>query len=275
MGVLLLGVLFAAPGCLLSPGCKGGSSDRRPMTENTPSSPPSSPLAPGAASGEASPGDDVEPADVVEARRRLVRGIEAQGPPWSGGDRWDARVLDTLRAVPRHRFMPAGTSIPDAYADRPHPIGHGQTISQPTVVAIMTQALELDGSERVLEIGTGSGYQAAVLARLARKVFSIEIVAPLGEEARRRLAAMGHDNVEVRIGDGYQGWPEHAPFDCIILTAAPPEMPEALIRQLAEGGIVVAPVGDDQQRLVRWTKTSGELVKEDLGSVRFVPMVPK
>ena len=175
--------------------------------------------------------------------------------------------------VPRHQFVPS-VSIWNAYADQPQAIGHRQTISQPTVVAIMTEALELSGTETVLEIGTGSGYQAAVLAKLSRQVYSIEIVRPLGEVARRRLADLGYSNVEVKIGDGYKGWPEHAPFDRIILTAAPPEIPQALSDQLREGGILVAPVGTTEQRLVRWTKQGGKLQKADLGAVRFVPMVP-
>jgi protein-L-isoaspartate(D-aspartate) O-methyltransferase len=178
-------------------------------------------------------------------------------------------------AVPRHLFVP-GMPLARAYADRPQPIGHEQTISQPTIVAVMTQALALRGGERVLEIGTGSGYQAAVLSRLAREVFTIEIVAPLGETARARLAKLGYANVHVRIGDGYKGWPEEAPFDRVLLTAAPPEIPKALTDQLAEGGILVAPVGPDGavQELVRWTKRKGKIQEDKLGAVRFVPMVP-
>jgi protein-L-isoaspartate(D-aspartate) O-methyltransferase len=184
-------------------------------------------------------------------------------------------VLAALRSVPRHLFMP-GASLRIAYSDHPQAIGHGQTISQPTIVAIMTDVLDLRGDERVLEIGTGSGYQAAVLSVLAREVYSIEIVAPLGEAARARLADLRYQNVQVRVGDGYKGWPEHAPFDRIILTAAPPEMPRPLVDQLREGGVLVAPVGEqsETQRLVRWTKHRGQLTKEDLGAVRFVPMVP-
>jgi protein-L-isoaspartate(D-aspartate) O-methyltransferase len=140
----------------------------------------------------------------------------------------------------------------------------------------MTNALELRGTERVLEIGTGSGYQAAVLALLSRRVFTIEIVTPLGEVARERLAKLGYSNVEVRIGDGYAGWPEQAPFDRILITAAPPEIPRALLDQLAEGGILVAPVGEagEPQDLVRLTKRGGQISKEMLALVRFVPMVP-
>ena len=248
-----------------------GSAEEKAASAAGPSATPASPLAsPGASEGEAP-----DPPGAREARARLVRSIEAQGDPWEGSGPWDRRVLGALADVPRHRFAP-GLSIRDAYADRPQPIGHGQTISQPTVVAIMTAALGLTGTERVLEIGTGSGYQAAILSRLCREVYTIEIVAPLGEAARARLAALGHANVRVRIGDGYLGWPEAAPFDRVLLTAAPPEIPQPLVSQLAEGGILVAPVGPEGkvQRLVRWTKRGGALRKEDLGAVRFVPMVP-
>ena len=214
-----------------------------------------------------------DPARARVARQRLVRQIATLSHPWSGEPRWDPRVLDALGRVARHRFMP-GASITAAYQDTAYPIGHGQTISQPTVVAVMTQALRLTGRERVLEIGTGSGYQAAVLSLLAAEVYSIEIVRPLGEQARARLARLGYRNVTVRIGDGYRGWPDRAPFDRIVLTAAPPEMPEALVTQLAAGGILVAPVGDREQELVRWTRRGKTLHKETLGAVVFVPMVP-
>src|SRR5262249_46252795 len=211
--------------------------------------------------------DTDDPEQAREARARLVRRIEAD----LGG--LDPRVGDALRAVPRHRFY-AAPSIEDAYDARPKSLGPGQTISQPTVVAMMTQALARTGTERVLEIGTGSGYQAAILARLAKHVDSIEIVRPLGEAARDRLAAMGYTNVSVRVGDGYQGWPEDAPFDRIVLTAAPPSIPPALLSQLAEGGILVAPVGAGrEQRLLKIRKTQSRLVEEDLGPVIFVPMV--
>jgi protein-L-isoaspartate(D-aspartate) O-methyltransferase len=268
MTVLLMGLLLSTPGCLGFPGCKGSSAPPPPGGGSEPEA-PSQPEVATPAVQEATPSGD-----AIEARRRLVRAIHADGPPWPGSGPWSERVLDVMREVERHRFMPPGTSLAQAYADRPHPIGHGQTISQPTVVAMMTQALELSGKERVLEIGTGSAYQAAVLSRLAERVYSIEIVEPLGIDAKERLARLGYDNVEVRIGDGYQGWPEHAPFDRIILTAAPPRLPEALVEQLGEGGLLVAPVGDLEQRLVRWTKRDGRLEKEDLASVRFVPMVP-
>ncbi len=205
-------------------------------------------------------------------RHRLVRSIEAFDRPW-GDLSWSPRVLAAMRQVPRHLFMPDAGMFA-AYRDMPYPIGYGQTISQPTVVALMTQALELHGTERVLEIGTGSGYQAAVLSLLAKEVYSIELVAPLGEIAKARLAKLGYDNVTVRIGDGYRGWPEHAPFDRVILTAAPPELPSALVEQLAEGGVIVAPVGEVEQELVKWVKREGRLETTVLGAVRFVPMVP-
>jgi protein-L-isoaspartate(D-aspartate) O-methyltransferase len=227
------------------------------------------------AEGQASPSTArvEDSADARAARARLVRQIETFDKPWGEPGGWDRRVLDAMRRVPRHLFM-AGVSMRTAYEDTPYPIGHGQTISQPTVVALMTQALRLTGEERVLEIGTGSGYQAAVLALLAREVYTIEIVAPLGAEASARLRHLGYDNVTVRVGDGYLGWPEHAPFDRIILTAAPPTMPAALVAQLRDGGILVAPVGEDIQDLLRWTKRGDRLDKERLGAVRFVPMVP-
>ena len=184
----------------------------------------------------------------------------------------DERVLAAMRKVERHKFIP-GHQVSSAYEDHPLPIGHGQTISQPYIVALMTELCNLDGSEKVLEIGTGSGYQAAVLSLLAKKVYSIEIVEPLGMNARRLLAELGYRNVEVRVGDGYRGWQEEAPFDVIILTAAPPRIPDALIDQLAEGGILVAPEGEYAQELVTITKTHGQLHRRTVTYVRFVPMV--
>ena len=209
-----------------------------------------------------------DPEDAREMRRTLVARIVARYP---GLD--DKRVRDAMLSVPRHWFVDA--PLVDAYRDRPFPIGHGQTISQPTIVMMMSHALHLDGSERVLEVGTGSGYQAAVLSVLAWEVFSIEIVAPLASRARDRLAAAGYSNVQVRTGDGYKGWPEQAPFDRVIVTAAPPEMPQALLDQLRIGGILIAPIGGQHQtqRLERWTRTETGFSREDLGPVVFVPMV--
>jgi len=183
----------------------------------------------------------------------------------------DRRVLDAMREVPRHRFVPEGYRE-DAYADSPLPIGEGQTISQPYIVALMTSLLELDGDERVLEIGTGSGYQAAVLARLVREVYSVEILRPLGEQARTTLEELGYENVQVRVGDGYKGWPEKAPFDGIIVTAAPERIPEPLIEQLKVGGRLVIPVGNFWQNLLVITKTADGVEKRTVLPVRFVPM---
>jgi len=186
----------------------------------------------------------------------------------------DPRVLEALRKVPRHRFVSAEMQR-FAYEDTALPIGLGQTISQPYVVAFMTEALELKPQDHVLEIGTGSGYQAAVLSLLAREVYSMEIVEQLGREAEARLKQMGYANVRVRIGDGYRGWPEAAPFDAIIVTAAPPEVPPALVAQLRPGGRMVVPVGHDVQNLIRLRRTAKGLEREGLLPVRFVPMVPE
>jgi len=186
----------------------------------------------------------------------------------------DARVLKAMERVPRHLFVP-DVPLNWAYSDEPAPIGFAQTISQPTVVALMTQAFELDGHERVLEIGTGSGYQAAVLSVLAAEVYTIEIVPPLAERARARLSRLGYANVHVLAGDGYFGWVEHAPFDRIMLTAAPEDVPATLFRQLGERGILVAPVGSTNaiQKLVRYRKVDGRISHEQLDLVQFVPMV--
>jgi len=184
-------------------------------------------------------------------------------------------VLRIMRSVPRHLFMPE--SVRDlAYADHPVPIGHGQTISQPYIVAIMTQLLEPQKTHKALEIGTGSGYQAAVLSRLVRHVYSVEIVGALARSSAATLTALGYANVTVRHGDGYLGWPEQAPFDRIILTAAPPEIPQALVNQLAAGGKLVAPVGNGLfgQDLVVIDKTrDGQVRQRSIFPVRFVPMV--
>jgi protein-L-isoaspartate(D-aspartate) O-methyltransferase len=202
---------------------------------------------------------------TAAARARMVdQQIAARGVA-------DTRVLEALRRVPRHRLVPEAERY-RAYEDRALPIGHGQTISQPYVVAFMTEALELDGSERVLEIGTGSGYQAAVLAELAQHVYSIEIVAPLAERARRDLAELGYTNITLRAGDGYRGWQEFAPFDAIIVTAAPEQVPQPLVDQLAPGGRMIVPVGDESQDLVLLTRTAEGIERKRILPVRFVPM---
>lgn len=182
-------------------------------------------------------------------------------------------VLRAMREVPRHRFVPE--EIRDwAYADSPLPIGLDQTISQPYIVALMTQAADPRPGDRALEIGTGSGYQAAVLSRLVERVYTIEIVEPLAERARRTLSELGYDNVEVRAGDGYAGWRETAPFQIILITAAAPRLPEPLVEQLAEGGRLVAPIGSpgEIQELVVYRKKGGRLDERRLIPVRFVPM---
>ncbi|HUY93412.1 MAG TPA: protein-L-isoaspartate(D-aspartate) O-methyltransferase [Pirellulales bacterium] len=185
----------------------------------------------------------------------------------------DRRVLQAIERVPREKFVPED-SIDDAYSDRALPIDCGQTISQPYIVALMTEALALKGGEKVLEIGTGSGYQAAILAELAGRVVTVERHANLSEQARRRLADLGYGNLRFVQGDGSQGFPEEAPYDRIIVTAAAPVCPEALFKQLAEGGVLVIPVGiDDEQMLERWTKQSGKLACQSLGGCRFVPLV--
>jgi len=182
-------------------------------------------------------------------------------------------VLEALRKVPRHLFVPQQFES-QAYADEPLPIGHGQSISQPYVVAFMSKELELKPEDKVLEIGTGSGYQAAVLAELAKEVYSIEIVEPLAREARERLERLGYTNVRVRVGDGYRGWPEAAPFDAIIVTAAPDHVPPVLLDQLREGGRMVLPLGRGyEQDLVKVRRTGKGLQQEVLLPVRFVPMV--
>jgi protein-L-isoaspartate(D-aspartate) O-methyltransferase len=184
----------------------------------------------------------------------------------------DARVLDALMAVERHQFVPDG-AVDHAYRDSPLSIGHGQTISQPYIVALMTEILEPEPDDSVLEIGTGSGYQAAVLSLLVDHVYTIEIVEALGREAAERLQRLGYDNITVRLGDGYQGWPEHAPFDAIIVTAAPPEIPQALVDQLADGGRMIVPVGDTYQELILIERKGDKVTRRNVAAVRFVPMV--
>jgi protein-L-isoaspartate(D-aspartate) O-methyltransferase len=186
----------------------------------------------------------------------------------------DALVLKAMRRVQRHLFVEESL-WPRAYNDYPLPIGGGQTISQPYVVALMTEALGLRGSERVLEVGTGSGYQAAVLAEIVKEVFTIEIRPELYANARDRLQKLGYRNVHVKQGDGYLGWPEHAPFDAIIVTASPDHIPPPLLTQLKEGGRLIIPLGSTvyYQNLTLVTKRQGKLETRELGSVAFVPLV--
>src|SRR5262245_25456861 len=192
-----------------------------------------------------------------------------------GRDIKNPRVLDAMRAVPRHLFVPDAERR-EAYGDFPLPIGHEQTISQPYIVAFMTEALEVGAGDRVLEIGTGSGYQAAVLSTLAKEVYTIEIVAPLAERARQTLSSLGYRNVHVRTGNGWLGWPEYAPYDRVMVTAAPDAIPPALLQQLKVGGLMPIPLGtaDRQElRILRRTATGTETLRTL--PVRFVPMVGK
>ncbi|MGP0565358.1 MULTISPECIES: protein-L-isoaspartate(D-aspartate) O-methyltransferase [unclassified Nitrospina] len=206
------------------------------------------------------------PDSFEQERRRMV------SEDLRGRDITDPRVLEAMGRVPRHQFVPASRQ-PFAYSDFPLPIGHRQTISQPYVVALMTQALELKPGDRVLEIGTGSGYQAAVLSGLASEVYTIEIVEPLAREARDRLRKLGYNNVHTRHGDGYKGWPEHAPFDAIMITAAAPKVPEPLLDQLKVGGRMVLPVeAEVAQKLLLIRKDAGGISQEVITGVRFVPM---
>jgi len=203
----------------------------------------------------------------TQLREAMVREqIEAGGVK-------DPKVLAAMRKVPRHEFVPAAWRN-RAYDDGPLPIGENQTISQPYIVAFMTEQLALKPGERVLEIGTGSGYQAAILAELVKDVYTIEIVEPLGKRATETLKRLGYAGVHVRIGDGYQGWPEAAPFHAIIVTCAPDAVPKPLTDQLAEGGRMVIPVGEsgDVQQLVVLRKENGKLVTKRTLPVRFVPM---
>ena len=186
----------------------------------------------------------------------------------------DPTVLAAMRRIPRHRFVPAFYSA-FAYGDGPLPIGYGQTISQPSLVALMTEALALQGAKKVLEVGTGSGYQAAVLAEIVPTVFTIEIVEPLATEAAQTLAELGYRNIHTRVGDGYQGWPEEAPFDAIIVTAAPDHVPQPLLDQLVVGGRLILPVGKVFQELALYRRTKEGYDRTVLTLVRFVPLIHK
>lgn len=185
----------------------------------------------------------------------------------------DERVLAAMGAIPRHLFVPERQRS-RAYEDRPLPIGEGQTISQPYIVALMTELLEIRSGEKALEIGTGSGYQTAVLARLASEVFSIEILPTLSHRAKNTLSNLGFKNVWIKVGDGFYGWEERGPFDAILVTAAAAKIPEALSQQLREGGRLVMPLakGQQNQRLIRARKTAGKMTIEDLTAVLFVPL---
>ncbi len=200
--------------------------------------------------------------DLMVKQQIISRGVKDPG------------VIKAMEKVERHSFVPQRYRA-YSYDDHPLPIGEGQTISQPYIVAFMTEALNLRPQDKVLEIGTGSGYQAAILAELVNKVYTIEIIEKLAKRARQTLEKLGYKNIYVKTGDGYKGWPEAAPFDAVIVTCAPEQIPEALVQQLKEGGRMIIPVGKEGivQRLVKATKQGGELKKEEVMLVRFVPMV--
>lgn len=214
---------------------------------------------------------DLSPAQQAEhyakQRRELVEELRSDGIS-------SQSVLDAMLKVPRHEFVPSSYRH-RAYQNRPLPIGHDQTISQPYIVAYMTEAAEIASGEKVLEIGTGSGYQAAVLAELAKEVYSIEIIPELADGARGVLNRLGYKNVEVRTGNGYLGWPEKAPFDAIVVTAAPDQVPQALVAQLAVKGKMIVPVGTNFQEMTIITKTESGVVERRTIPVAFVPMVGK
>jgi protein-L-isoaspartate(D-aspartate) O-methyltransferase len=210
--------------------------------------------------------EDSEGLRYAKARESMVvNQIEARGVK-------DKRVLAAMRKVERHKFIPKPLR-PLAYDDRPLPIGEGQTISQPYIVALMTELLELKGDEKVLEIGTGTGYQAAILAELCAHVYTIEILEPLATRAQALLEGLGYENITVKCGDGFLGWEEFAPFDAIIVTCAPAEVPQPLIEQLEDRGRLVIPVGTFFQELKLIEKKEGAVIAEDVIPVRFVPML--
>ncbi|MBI2966534.1 MAG: protein-L-isoaspartate(D-aspartate) O-methyltransferase [Bacteroidetes bacterium] len=214
--------------------------------------------------------DILQPADsTIGWQKDAKRMVETQ---LSTRDIKDTNVLRVMALTPRHLFVPPGYRN-SAYSDSPLPIGYGQTISQPYIVALMTELLQLTGREKILEIGTGSGYQAAILSQLCEKVYSIEIICPLADSAALTLKRLNFNNVKIKCDDGYKGWPEFAPYDGIIVTAAPEEIPDELAKQLKNGGRMVVPVGKYGQELILITKTPDGIKQESITGVRFVPMV--
>lgn len=214
-------------------------------------------------------GDSLDPTRQAERDRMVDDHIIPRGVK-------DRAVLAAMRRVPRHRFVPLSYSA-SAYDDAPLPIGHGQTISQPSLVAFMTEALSLQGAKKVLEVGTGSGYQAAVLAEIVPHVFTIEIVEALAIQAAQTLTELGYRNIHTRVGDGYHGWPEEAPFDAIVVTAAPDHVPQPLLDQLAVGGRLIVPVGKafQEQELTLYRRTKDGYERTRLTLVIFVPLIHK
>ena len=258
--------VFIVMVCLAGLGCsrpERSSSDESPVRDASKVSVEGSARHP----GPTRPGQPTTDEYRDRRVRMVARQIEARGVR-------DPMVLEAMRRVPRHWFVPPDM-VSHAYEDRPLPIGEGQTISQPYIVALMTEALRLEGGENVLEVGTGSGYQAAVLAELTEQVFTIEIVSPLAERAMRAFETHGYRGIDARIGDGYAGWPEHAPFDAIMVTCAPGHVPPALIKQLAPGGRMCIPVGSEfgvQELRVITKQADGSTTTRALIPVRFVPM---
>ena len=214
-------------------------------------------------------GDSLDPTRQGERDRMVDEHIIPRGIK-------DRAVLAAMRLIPRHRFVPPFYSA-STYNDVPLPIGHGQTISQPSLVALMTEALSLQGAKKVLEVGTGSGYQAAVLAEIVPNVFTIEIVEPLAAQAAQTLAELGYRNIHTRVGDGYHGWPEEAPFDAIVVTAAPDHVPQPLLDQLAVGGRLILPIGKafQEQELALYRRTKDGYERRRLTLVIFVPLIHK
>jgi protein-L-isoaspartate(D-aspartate) O-methyltransferase len=215
-----------------------------------------------------------EPDPYLERRERMVRD-DIAGSTWGRGGVKDKVVLEAMRTVPRHKFVP-DSALSEAYADHPLPIGYGQTISQPYIVAYMTAMLKPEKDAVVLEIGAGSGYQAAVLAQIVKQVYTVEIVPELAESAKKRLAALEYKNIEVRAGDGYNGWPEHAPFDAIIVTAAASHIPPPLVEQLKPGARMAIPVGPPfqvQQLMLVEKRQDGTVVQRSEMPVQFVPLL--
>jgi protein-L-isoaspartate(D-aspartate) O-methyltransferase len=231
--------------------------------------------------GALTPGMEASAQDSFEPQRKQmldeIAAIAREARRETGRASLSPRVMEAVAKVPRHEFVPAAERR-NAYANRPLPIGMGQTISQPFIVALMTDLMEVRPGDRVLEIGTGSGYQAAVLAELAATVYTVEIVEPLAREAGERLKRLGYRNVMTRVGDGYAGWPEEAQFDSIMVTAAPREVPQALIDQLKPGGKLVVPVGgqsETQSLLLVEKQPDGRVTRRMVLAVRFVPLTDK
>lgn len=244
-------VLLTKSGCLLVESCA--------------MSPAGSKSSSASAQGEQAAPKAVEEDAFTKARRSMVESLRRQGIR-------DEQVLAAMGQVPREKFVPAGREA-EAYSNAALLIGHEQTISRPYIVALMTELVKPSPEKRVLDIGTGSGYQAAVLAALCKQVHSIEIVEPLANEARQRLTSLGYRNVNVRCGDGYHGWPEKGPFDIIVVAAAPDRVPQALIDELAPGGRLVIPIGEDSQKLLLIERNQdGSIQQREIVAVKFVPM---